>query len=172
VSAELPHEGPLADPDAVGDSGSLSSGPGVRIALRLGAGDLIEDARFVTVRLDAARPIASALCDVMIGATVTEVSRISGAAIARLARVEETRPAVRTVHFAKSAALTPFLGRRACAGPDITCVCFGIATAAIRAVIAEHHLTTVAEVREHLPASAGCGTCRPEIERLLAERRD
>jgi bacterioferritin-associated ferredoxin len=150
----------------------MSSGPGVRIALRIDSDDRIVDARFETVRFDAAGPVASALCEVMVGATIREVSRISGAAIARLARVPESDPAVRTVHFAKSASLTPFLGRQATAGADITCVCFSIPTADIRSVIARHHLTTVDQVKEHLPASSGCGTCRPEIEQLLAEGGD
>jgi bacterioferritin-associated ferredoxin len=160
----------LADPDAVGDSGSMRSGPGVRIALRVRTVDgvvVIEDARFLTVALPAARPFASALCEVIIGATVADVSRISIPAVARLGGATTATQACRVVHFAKSAALTPFLGRSALAGNDITCVCFGIPTVEIRDVIRRHRLTTVSEVQEHLPAGSGCGTCRPEIQQLL-----
>ena len=39
----------------------------------------------------------------------------------------------------------------------------------VRETIRKHRLRTVDDVREHLPATKGCGTCRPDVEDLLAE---
>jgi len=145
----------------------MSAGPGVRLAFRLGADGRIAEARFQTAAFDAARPIAAALCEALVGATVQEAGRISANAMARLAQVPEGSAAARTVFFAKCASLMPFLGRAAYAGSGITCTCFGIETETIRRTIRKHRLKTVDDIRRHLPATSGCGTCRPEIVDLL-----
>ena len=162
-----PREGELPRADGVGDSGSLRSGPAVRITLRVDTARTIVDARFRVVRFDAARPFAAALCDVLVGAGVEDASRISAGAVARLGGSDVVTHAARTVHFAKSAALQPFLGRAAYAGTGITCVCFGVSTDEIRTIIRAHGCRTVDDVRRHLPATQGCGTCRPDVQALL-----
>jgi NAD(P)H-nitrite reductase large subunit len=111
--------------------------------------------------------VASALCDVLIGATLDDVARISAGAVAKLAGLDTPSTATRMVHFAKSAALSPFLGRAAYAGTGIVCVCFGISGDEIRNVIRTQCCRSVEDVKRHLPASQGCGTCRPEIQALL-----
>lgn len=162
----LAHEGPLPGADAAGESGSMSAGPGVRVSLRL-AGDVIVEARFETCALDAARPVAEAMCVFLAGLTIDAASHVSILDVARIGAAPATNAATRTVHFAKSAALLPFLGRRARHGASLTCICFQIPTHELVAAIAKHRIRTVDELRAHLPATTGCGTCRPDVQRLI-----
>lgn len=166
----LAHEGPLPGADAVGESGSMSAGPGVRVSLRL-ADDVIAEARFETCALDAARPIAEAMCAWLAGHTIDEASHVSILDVARIGAAPPGNPATRTVHFAKSAALLPYLGRRARHGASLTCICFQIPTHEIVVAIAKHRIRTIDELRAHLPATTGCGTCRPDVQRLIDDAR-
>lgn len=167
----LPHEGPLPGADAVGESGSMSCGPGVRVALGLDAEGRVVRAAFETVAFDAARPVASRVCEALLGRTVEGASRVTLLDVAALAGLPVRDAVVRTVHFAKSAALLPVLGRGARHGPEVTCTCFLVRTDAIRRSIRRHRIATFDGVRDRTKAGAGCGTCRPDVERLLAEER-
>jgi NAD(P)H-nitrite reductase large subunit len=161
----------LPGADLVGVCGSVTSGPGVRIAMALGPGDVILAARFETFSLDAARPAAEALCAALIGSTVDDASHVSLLDVARMGGLAAAAPAARLTHFAKSAALQPLLGRRARHGASLTCTCFQVPTDEIVATIRRHGARTVDELRRHLPVTSGCGTCRPDVQRLLDETR-
>lgn len=147
----------------------MASGPGVRVALRFDDEMRIDAIGFETAAFDAARPVASRMCGALLGATLDQASALSIPDLAVLAGLPAAHPAVRTVHFAKSAALLPHLGRRARHGPAITCTCFHVATDAIRAAIRAHGLTTVEQVKDRTKAGCGCGSCRPDVQRLLDE---
>jgi bacterioferritin-associated ferredoxin len=150
----------------------MTAGPGVRFTLRVDASGQVAEARFETVALDEGRALANALCERLAGSSVAEACAFSLLDVARVAGRGPEDPVVRTVYYARSAALLPFLGRRAPGGPALTCVCFGVTTAALRTAIRVHGLRTVEEVQRHLPAATGCGTCRPDVAALLAlERR-
>lgn len=168
--APVPHEGPLAGADATGESGSMSAGPGVRIALAFDAELRVSAAAFETCAFDAARPAASALCRAILGATLAQASAVTIVDLARMVGLAERSPVVRTVHFAKSAALLPHLGRAARHGPHVTCICFQIPTETIRRAIRDRGLTTLDQVRDATKAGSGCGTCRPDLSKLLDER--
>jgi len=49
------------------------------------------------------------------------------------------------------------------------CGCNGVCKGTIVAAINEKGLTSLDEVRLHTKASASCGSCRPEIKRLVME---
>ena len=165
-AGDFAHEGPIPAADAAGESGSMSAGPGVRISLRL-ADDVIAEARFETCAFDAARSVAEPMCVFLAGLTIDDASHVSILDVARIGGTSHTNPAARTVHFAKSAALLPFLGRRARHGASLTCICFQIPTHEIDAAIRRHRIRTVDELKVHLPATTGCGTCRPDVPRLI-----
>lgn len=148
--------------------GSFESGPGVRLSFVVDDGR-VADARFELCRYDAARASASILCGELVGATVEEAGRVSGAAIAALTGLPSGASVARSLYFAKSAALRPFLRAAAAPGAEVLCTCFGIETAVLRETIRKHRLRTVEDVRQHLPATKGCGTCRPDVEDLLAD---
>jgi len=59
------------------------------------------------------------------------------------------------------------------ATPDrgaIVCACFDVGMRTIVATIADQRLTSVAEIGASLGAGTNCGSCRPALARLLAER--
>jgi assimilatory nitrate reductase catalytic subunit len=147
----------------------MSAGPGVRVAFVIDEDARIASAAFETVAFDEARAVASRLCGAVLGGTLAQTSAVSIPDLALLAGLPERSPAVRTVHFAKSAALLPHLGRTSRDGPGITCTCFHVPTERIVETIRRLRLTTVEEVRDATNAGSGCGTCRPELARLLRE---
>jgi NAD(P)H-nitrite reductase large subunit len=61
------------------------------------------------------------------------------------------------------------LGRRARHGAAVTCTCFNVETHDIVDAIRRHRVTTVDELKRHLPATTGCGTCRPDVQRMIDE---
>jgi len=63
------------------------------------------------------------------------------------------------------------LSGHAPAGEDagrIICACFSIGENTIKQAIAEHGLTTAADIGKHLKAGTNCGSCVPELKTLLA----
>lgn len=169
----LPYEGRLSSPRGAtsGESGSMESGPGVRVALRIDDELRVAEAAFEVNAFDDARGAASRLCGAVVGCTIDQVSAVTLIDLGLMAGLPPKHPAVRAVHFAKSAALLPWLGRRAVAGAHITCTCFHVATDTIRGAIRDRRLRTVDEVREATKAGSGCGCCRPDVMKLLAEPR-
>jgi NAD(P)H-nitrite reductase large subunit len=149
----------------------MSAGPGARMSLRF-ADDVVVEARFETCAFDAARPVAEALCAALVGATFDVALRYSVIDVARLGAVDPVNPAARTVHYAKSAALRPLLGRRARHGASTTCTCFHVESSEIVSAIRRHRVRTVEELKRHLPATTGCGTCRPDVQRMIDEARE
>lgn len=145
----------------------MSSGPGIRIALRLVADGTIGTARFRVQRFDDAREVAQRLCELLEGATIDEAARTSARALARLTGRDEEDPVPRQVAFALGAALTPFLGRRARHGSAMVCTCFSIEETVIRELAEQHRCASVEELQEHVPVCMGCGTCRPDVRRLI-----
>lgn len=53
---------------------------------------------------------------------------------------------------------------------EVVCVCFNVGAKKILKAIRKDRLTTIAEVGSALNAGTNCGSCRPAIARLLAER--
>jgi assimilatory nitrate reductase catalytic subunit len=63
-------------------------------------------------------------------------------------------------------------GRGGEAGPEqgaIVCACFSVGIKQIATLIASHQATTVAEVGKLLKAGSNCGSCKPEIARIIHE---
>ena len=65
-------------------------------------------------------------------------------------------------------------GRPGAGRPDrgaIVCSCFGVGQNEIAAVIAAGNCTTVDSIGKALKAGTNCGSCKPELSRLIAEWR-
>ena len=52
------------------------------------------------------------------------------------------------------------------------CACFGVDEAAIRYAAVTHRLTNSAALGAHLRAGTNCGSCIPELERILRDVRE
>ena len=55
-------------------------------------------------------------------------------------------------------------------GPVI-CACFGVGLNVIRAALAKGAVTTVEEIGKALRAGTNCGSCLPELKRIVADGR-
>jgi assimilatory nitrate reductase catalytic subunit len=55
-------------------------------------------------------------------------------------------------------------------GP-LVCACFGVGLTAIRDAIAARTATSVDEIRQALRAGSNCGSCLPELKRIVAHER-
>ncbi len=87
-------------------------------------------------------PLSGAdLAQALLGKELSQTQRLS-----LLAGVDGVAPASRTI-----------------------CSCFGVTEAEIRTAIAEKGLTTAAQIGHHLQAGTNCGSCIPELKKLLAE---
>ena len=53
---------------------------------------------------------------------------------------------------------------------DVVCSCAAVTRDQVEAAIVNSGLTRVSEVAEHTGAATGCGSCRTQLERMLAER--
>jgi assimilatory nitrate reductase catalytic subunit len=49
----------------------------------------------------------------------------------------------------------------------VVCACFSVRRKAIESAIKEHDLSSTAEIGNHLKAGTGCGSCIPEIAKIL-----
>jgi assimilatory nitrate reductase catalytic subunit len=143
----------------------MVSGPGVRISLRL-AGDVVAAARFETLLLPSARGPADALCAALVGTTTADAAQWSALDVSRVGGLPAGSPVARTIHFAKSAALQALLGRRGLRA-DLVCTCFHVNEREIVDAIRLHGASSLDQLRARLPATTGCGSCRPEVQRLL-----
>jgi assimilatory nitrate reductase catalytic subunit len=56
-------------------------------------------------------------------------------------------------------------------GPTV-CACFGVGLATVRAALAAGAANTVDEIGAAIRAGTNCGSCRPELKRLIAQARD
>jgi assimilatory nitrate reductase catalytic subunit len=54
------------------------------------------------------------------------------------------------------------------AGPTV-CACFGVGRRTIQGCIRQHGCATPKQIGERLKAGTNCGSCVPELRRLIAE---
>jgi assimilatory nitrate reductase catalytic subunit len=66
-------------------------------------------------------------------------------------------------------------GRPSSPQPDrgpVVCVCFDLGMKTILTAITDRRLMTVAEVGSAIGAGTNCGSCRPEIARLIEDAQE
>jgi NifU-like protein involved in Fe-S cluster formation/bacterioferritin-associated ferredoxin len=157
----------------------VGSRPGQTIRVSVVMDDLgrITDLAY---RTDAAGPTLAAcsvFADMVVGRTLREALAIHRAQI--LEQLGPIPPDAGAPVFLLHAALLrarpePAARKELAAGiadADVVCWCFRVTGGEIRAAIRDGGLTTVDQVRAKTKANCGCGTCRPEVESLLAEPR-
>jgi NifU-like protein len=166
--------GEIPEASGVGEVGSLACGDALRLYIKVNEKTrIIEDARFKTFGCGSAIASASALTEMIKGKTVEEASRITNQDIADY--LDGIPPEKMHCSVMGREALEAALGnyRGITPSPEqmgkIVCKCFGVAGEEIKRVVRENHLKTVEDVTNYTKAGGGCGQCKPEIERLIAE---
>ncbi|MBF0329670.1 MAG: Fe-S cluster assembly protein NifU [Nitrospirae bacterium] len=164
--------GEIENPDAVGDVGSIVCGDALRITLRIDKEtNTITDAKFQTFGCASAIASSSALTEIVKGKTVEEALKINNQDIADyLGGLPKEKMHCSVLgREALEAAIANYRGEAL--PPELTgrlvCQCFAVTEEMIRKVAIENHLTTVEEITDYTKAGGGCGSCIPEIEKIL-----
>jgi len=164
--------GVIEDADAVGEIGDITCGDALRLTLRIGQDERIEDVKFQTFGCGSAIASASALTELIKGKTLDEALRVTHEDIARyLDGLPEQKMHCSVMgRDALEAAVANYRGEPVAGKAEgtVVCKCFGVTDKHIERVIRENNLTTVEQVTNYSKAGGGCRSCHPEIEKILA----
>ncbi|TAN43846.1 MAG: Fe-S cluster assembly protein NifU [Nitrospirae bacterium] len=166
--------GEIENPDAVGDVGSIVCGDALKITLSIDKDtNTITDAKFQTFGCASAIASSSALTELVKGKTVDEALKITNQDIADyLGGLPKEKMHCSVLgREALEAAIANYRGEALpleLAG-KLVCQCFAVTEEMIRKVAIENHLTTVEEITDYTKAGGGCGSCIPEIEKILKD---
>jgi len=165
--------GKLENPDGVGEVGSLSCGDSLKLMFTLDENDRIEEVKFQTFGCGSAIASSSALTEIIKGMTLEEAATVTNQDIVDyLGELPEAKMhcSVMGSEALEAAIINYRTGSTSNPHAEelIICKCFGVTQEQIEHTIAEHKLTTVEEVTNYTKAGGACGTCQPDIEKLLA----
>ena len=166
--------GEIDNPDAVGEVGSIICGDALKLTLRIDREtDRIIDARFRTFGCASAIASSTALTELIKGKTLDEALKITNKDIAEFlgGLPREKMHCSVMGQEALEAAVADYRGEKPheVEEGEIVCQCFGVTDRKIRRVIKENNLHAVEDVTNFTKAGGGCGTCLPEIEKILKE---
>ena len=172
-----PHNvGEIENADAVGEIGNIVCGDALKLSLKIDRKtETILDAKFQTFGCGSAIASSSALTEMIKGKTLNEALTINNQNIAEyLDGLPEEKMHCSVMGMeALEAAINNYRGVQA---PEkqveegtIICNCFGVTDQKIIRIIEMNNLTTVEQVTNYTKAGGGCGQCKPEIEKILAE---
>ncbi|UCG48019.1 MAG: Fe-S cluster assembly protein NifU [Phycisphaerales bacterium] len=166
--------GEIEDADGVGEVGSLACGDALRLTFKLDKKGRIEDAKFKTFGCASAIATSSVLTELIKGKTVEQAAKITNRDIADyLGGLPEQKMHCSVMgREALEAAIENFKSGRtkkhALEG-NVVCTCFGVTDKEIERVIRENDLTTVDHVTHYCKAGGGCGGCKGQIEKIIAQ---
>lgn len=166
--------GEIENPDAVGEVGSMICGDALKLTLKIDkeTGRII-DAKFLTFGCASAIASSSALTEMIKGKTIDEALKITNKDISDyLGGLPKEKMHCSVMgREALEAAIANYKGekRPAEVKEKLICQCFEVTEEKIRRVAIENRLTTVEEITNYTKAGGGCGSCIPEIERILRE---
>ncbi|HEY0004701.1 MAG TPA: iron-sulfur cluster assembly scaffold protein [Pyrinomonadaceae bacterium] len=174
--------GEVDQSEASGEAGSLKCGAVLRLSLKIDSESRkLLDARFKATGCGYLIAAASVLTELLKDLTVGEAAKLSESSLAERAiaeRLGEVPPekahclalcrealAAANRHY-RTSTLEEWTGDEA-----LVCTCFGISEKTIEHVIRAGSLVLLEEVTRACNAGAGCRSCHPLIEDILADYR-
>ncbi len=166
--------GEIENPDAVGEVGSIICGDALKLTLKIDKEtNRITDAKFQTFGCASAIASSSALTELIKGKTIDEALKITNNDIADYlgSLPREKMHCSIMGREALEAAIANYKGEkpREVEEGELVCECFGVTDQKIKRVIRENSLHTVEDVTNFTKAGGGCGSCIPDIEKILKE---
>ena len=166
---------PLSERLLLGDAGQVARGDALRISLRVRlSGEKILDARFQNFGTGLPIAGASCLCVLLIGKTLDEAWRVSAldldSELNGLPELKLRKPVLALLALDNAIRNFKKLPPREKnpSGDTIVCSCYQVGEGAIERAIRLHRLHTLDEVISLTRAGAGCHTCHPDLEKILA----
>jgi len=164
--------GEIANPDGIGEVGSLACGDALKLTFKLNKEGRIADAKFKTFGCASAIASSSVLTEMIKGKTIEEASVITNKDIAEeLGGLPEQKMHCSVLgREALEAAIENYHSggtvKHKLEG-KVVCRCFGVTDKEIVRVVRENDLTTVEEVTNYCKAGGGCGSCKGQIEQII-----
>jgi NifU-like protein len=169
--------GDAVEPNFTGRAASFTCGAVVRFSLHIDEAQRITDAKFRAAGCSVMVTAAALLAEQTLGKTTAEAASMAqqpSSLTGALNGIPMDR--VECVALASEAllgAITQYSDsiRDTWEGDEaLICTCFGVSERTIDAEIKERNLTTIDEVTRACNAGAGCRSCYPLIEELLASK--
>ncbi|MDY0163170.1 Fe-S cluster assembly protein NifU [Desulfobotulus sp.] len=166
--------GEVANPDGIGEVGSIACGDALKLTFRLGEDKKIAEAKFQTFGCASAIASSSALTEMIIGKTLEEAEKISNEDIAAfLGGLPKEKIHCSVMgQEALEKAIAHYRGE-----PDkvlegeIVCHCFNVTDVEIIRAVKEKGISTIEDMTGYLKAGGGCGHCHEEIMNLISKSR-
>ena len=172
--AEPRNMGRMAVADAIGNVGSITVGKALRFFLAL-EGEQITAAKFQVFACAEMVPSASALTELVTGMSLDEALALDDQALCERWQLDrfELPPfiwALEALHDAIARHRGTSMPASEPVVPEaLLCRCHNVSEAAVKALIADGVATSVEAIGQANGAGTGCGSCKRDIERLLAE---
>jgi NifU-like protein len=169
--------GVVENPDGVGEVGSLACGDALKLTFKLDDDkQYIVDAKFQTFGCASAIASSSALTEMVKGMSLEEASHVTNQHIAEfLGGLPEQKMHCsvmgrEALELAIENYRTGQPQHKELEG-NVICACFGVTQNEIERVVRENDLTSVDDVTHYCKAGGGCGQCKEDIEKIIAEVR-
>jgi len=170
--------GEIAEPDGVGEVGSMACGDALRLSFKLDEDGRIADAKFQTFGCGSAIASSSILTEMVKGKTLEEAAAITNEDIANeldgLPR-EKMHCSVMGREALEAAMIDHYqrLGRgvpcHLLHQATLLCHCFQVTKDTVREAIFNHRLEDVEDVTNFTKAGGGCGDCHHDIGDMLRD---
>jgi NifU-like protein len=170
--------GEVADPDGIGEVGSMACGDALRLGFRLDAEGRIAEVKFQTFGCGSAIASSSILTEMLLGKTLEEAARITNEDIAEaLGGLPRQKMHCSVMgREALEAAMIDYYKRRGKTVPCdlltqgvMVCHCYQVTRDTIRNAVLENRLETVEDITNFTKAGGGCGDCHHDLEEILRE---
>ena len=170
--------GEIENPDGVGEVGNITCGDALKLTLKIDDNERIVDAKFKTFGCASAIASSSVLTELIKGLTVDEALKITNKEIAeKLGGLPEEKMHCSVMgEEALTLAINNYRGieTEVVEHDDehegkIICKCFGVTDIAIKKVVRENSLKTVADVTNYTKAGGACGACHGKIKGIIDE---
>ena len=165
------NSGTMDNPDAVGETGSLSCGDALKLFLKVNASGRITDAKFMTFGCASAVASSSALTEMVKGLTLDDAAKLTNDDIADYldGLPKEKMHCSVMGQEALRKAINSYRGIQIQEKPgNVVCECFGVTDLEIIEAVKNNSLESVEDVTCYLKAGGGCGQCVDKIEEIVA----